>query len=204
MIKVWLSDKMMEWHFKKKRTNDSNKVLGNILAEENVKEYFAPAEYLVLSESAKLSRKSFEKMNSGVKAQGGADLESSFFMERQLAYEQTIIDSRIILPTVISLKPLKLSTLADEQEVTFQAWVRNNAAAKSPFGGKKKPLSENEPAKVKLAQEDYVIANLDDLSIHNSLGAESEAEAKVMLSELLEQNPTLEGRLQVMPAYEAA
>jgi hypothetical protein len=97
-----------------------------------------------------------------------------------------------------------LSTLADEQAVTFQAWVRNNAAAKSPFGGKKKPLSENAPAKVKLAQEDYVIANLDDLSIHNSLGAESEAEAKVMLSELLEQNPTLEGKLQVMPAYEAA
>jgi hypothetical protein len=169
---------------------------GNMLAEENVKEYFAPAEYLALSESAKLSRKSFEKMNSGVKVKGGDDLDSSFFMERQLEYEQTILDSRH--------QPIKLTVLAAENPVTFQAWIRNNAAAKSKLGSKKKPLSENAPAKVKLSQEDFVIAKLDDLSIHESLTAESEAEAKVMLSELPEQNPALEGQLQVVPAFEAA
>ena len=45
----------------------------------NIKDHFAPAEYFELSNSEKLSRKSFEKYNSGVSGKGTEELNADFF-----------------------------------------------------------------------------------------------------------------------------
>lgn len=168
---------------------------GTNLQEEDVQDFFAPAEYLELSDSSKLSRKSFEEFNSGVIIKGGDELRSSYLMERELEYEQVIMDSRHI-PDRIGL--------VKESAVRFNAFRKNGTAAKSKLGSKSKPKSENAPAKVAVQQEKFAIAHVDDLTQYGGMEAGSEAEARVMLEELLNDNPALEDSIQVVPFYEVA
>jgi hypothetical protein len=163
--------------------------------EEDLKDLFAPAEYLALSDSSKLTRKSFEEFNSGVTIKGGDELKSSYLMERELEYEQVIMDSRHI--------PDRIGKVT-ESALRFNAFRKNGTAAKSKLGTKSKPRSENAPAKVSVRQEKFAIANVDDLTQYGGMEAGSEAEARVILEGLIESNPSLTDSIQVVPFYEVA
>lgn len=168
---------------------------GTNFPEENVQDFFAPAEYLELSDSSKLSRKSFEEFNSGVSIKGGDEIKSSYLMERELEYEQIVMDSRNAPEPAVLVK---------ETALRFNAFRKNGSAAKSKLGTKSKPKSENAPPKVSVKQEKFAIANVDDLTQYGGMEAGSEAEARVMLEELLNGNPALEDSIQVVPFYEVA
>lgn len=170
--------------------------LGDNFEEVTLQDFFPPAEFLQLSDSAKLSRKSFEEFNSGVSIKASNKLKSSYLMERELEFETVIMDSRN--------KPEKLTVLTKEKAVSFRVLTKNGSAAKSKLGSKSKPLSENAPPKVLPKQEKFAIAKTEDLSHYNSLEAGSEAEARVMLEELLNNNPALTDQIQVVPLYEIA
>ena len=169
---------------------------GNIFEESALKEYFAPAEFLQMSDSAKLSRKSFEEFNSGVSIKGNNKLKSSYLMDRELMYEQIVMDSRN--------KPEKLPIMYAEKAVSFRSFIKNGTAAKSRLGSKAKSFSENSPAKVSMKQEAFAIAYTEDLSVYESLTAGSEAEARVLLEELLNSDPKLTDKIQVVPQYQIA
>lgn len=169
--------------------------LGTNFEEENVQDFFAPAEYLEMSDSSKLTRKSFEEFNSGVAIKVSDELRSSYLLERELAYEQVIMDSRHTPDRV---------GLIQESSLRFNAFRKNGTAAKSKLGTKSKPKSENAPAKVSVQQEKYAIAHIDDMSQYGGMEAGSEAEARVLLEGLLESNPALTDSIQVVPFYEVA
>jgi hypothetical protein len=169
---------------------------GTVFEEEALKDFFAPAEYLQLNDSAKLSRKSFEQFNSGVSIKGNNKLKSSYLMDRELMYEQVIMDSRN--------KPEKLPTLYAEKPIAFRAFTKNGTAAKSSLGSKIKPISQNSPAKVSVTQEGFAIAFTEDLGLYQNLTTGSEAEARVILDQLLANDPKLTDKIQVVPQYQVA
>ncbi|MFT5822533.1 MAG: hypothetical protein ACI8ZM_003789 [Crocinitomix sp.] len=170
---------------------------GIAFPQSSTKDFFAPAEFYNLTDSQKLSRKSFEKMNAGTKATGSDAFNSGYFVERQLEYEHIVYDSR---------RQREHLGLFAENAVAFQAFVGNNAAANAMLGTNKKPTSNFAPAKVSVAQEGYVIANLDDLSIRTELGGDltfaSQAEAEVALQSLCESQPELLDQIDIVSTYE--
>ncbi|MEM7373630.1 MAG: DUF6603 domain-containing protein [Bacteroidota bacterium] len=56
-----------------------------------VQDYFAPANFLNMSEEDKLTSSSFKLMNSGVSL-GGMEVHSSHFVNKQVEYEWTVMD----------------------------------------------------------------------------------------------------------------
>lgn len=161
-----------------------------------LQEFFARGEFTQLSDGQRLSTKSFEQFKSGLEVKGNDALVSSLFRELQLEYDTIYMDSRY--------KPVKFINATAVQASAFRAFIGNNAAAKSPLGSQKKPVSNWAPAKVSLKQEAYAVAQTADLALYNSLTASSEAEAEMLLNELLQQQPELEGKLQVVSSYELA
>ncbi len=57
---------------------------------------------------------------------------------------------------------------------------------------------------MKVHQEGYAVARTVDLGLHNNLRAGSQAEAAGLLAELLRAQPELEGKVQVVAAFEMA
>jgi hypothetical protein len=167
---------------------------GGDFAQEDIEDFFAPAEFTHLSTSQSLSRKSFEKYNSGVKVTGSELLSSDYLMQRALEYEQVVMDSRN--------HPDRPTEMVPDKEESFGAFTTNTHAGKSPLSVLQKPQTEWAPASVTVNQEKFSIANLDDMSQYNGLEANSQAEAVAILEGLYKTDPSLRPLLQVVPSYE--
>lgn len=166
----------------------------------STKEFFAPAEFIFLSDNEKLRRKSFEKMKSGVRVSESDVYESAAFQVRPLEYERVVYDS------IDEEAPGEQISKLAEKSIYFQSFVGNNAASKSSLGTRKKPNSNFSPNKVKVSDEVFKIANLDSLTeyvavdVPDSFG--SEAEANVALERLFTTNPALIDQLDVVLEHE--
>ena len=90
----------------------------------SVREQFAPAQFLDMSDAEKLSRQSFERFDAGVEAQSGGDAPQSRFraQDRSSIYE------------VIYLAQAARGCLHARRGSCFDALLRGSAAAKSPLG----------------------------------------------------------------------
>jgi hypothetical protein len=163
------------------------------MSESSVKEEFAPAQFFKISETEKLSRPSFEKYNSGVSATGSNTLTSDFFRERDVMFEQIIIDD-LDLPA--ATPPLSIF-----DKTRFNAFIRNGAAARSKFGSKAKMQSPLSPPKVAVSEKRYDVVHTDDLSVFGGMTAGSVSEANNMLRQAILQNPSLEGQLEIIPSH---
>ncbi len=162
------------------------------------KEFFAPADYVELSDNEKLARKSFEKMDSGLKVEDTNRYDSSDYLTRKVEYEQIVYDSTEFGD--------KLDGLFTENTATFQNWVNNNSTSNSSIGSKKRAKSNFAPNKMKVATETFTIANLEDLSafaeVEGELTFGSEAEAQVALADLFTNNPELVDQIDVVLEHE--
>lgn len=171
---------------------------GGSVPTTKIKELFPPAEYIALSDSEKLARKSFEKMDSGIKVSGLDAYKSAAVLSRPVNYEHVVYDSiedegsDVVLDSIGS--------------AAFSAWVNNGAASKSDYGTRKKPASNFAPAKAQVSEESFAIANLDDLTvamdIDEPLVFGSEAEARFALEDLIMNNPALEDKVDVVLEHE--
>lgn len=171
---------------------------GDDFTNATTKEFFAPAEYVGLSDNEKLARKSFEKMDSGIKVVDTNRYDSSDYLTKKVEYEQIVYDSTEFGE--------KLPFLTAENVANFQSWVNNNSTSNSNLGSKKRAKSNFAPNKMKVASETFTIANLEDLSafadVEGELTFGSEAEAHVALTDLFTNNPELVDQLDVVLEHE--
>ena len=91
------------------------------LATGAVEELFAPAQFFELSDAQKLSSKSFERYESGVKLVDSESLDSDYAVRREVAYELFYIDDQRDLQP--QGKPLQPDIL------TFHTWALQGAIA---------------------------------------------------------------------------
>jgi len=162
------------------------------MSESNLKEEFAPAQFFSITETEKLSRPSFEKYNSGVSATGSNMLFSDFFRERDVMFEEIIIDD-IDNPGTILPKSIF-------DQLRFNSFIRNGSASRSKFGTKAKMESPLSPPKVAVGEKKYNVVHADDLSVFDGLSASSVTEAGILMQQTVLQNPSLEGRLEIIPS----
>lgn len=165
------------------------------LNTSDVKEYFAPAQFFERTNSQKLSSKSYEKYINGVKLVGTEEFDSDYATKRDIKYELFYIDEQRNLNLWLEL--VELDGLA------FQSWSIAGAIANSPLSYTGKMKSALAPDEVTVDQENYAVVNVSDLNLVNEQSAvTSEAEAYNLMDDLISENPSLLGDIQVVPIFE--
>ncbi len=156
-----------------------------------VREEFAPAQFLDMSDAEKLSRKSFEAYDAGVRVGGGDAPNADYVAALDVVYEVVYVPEH--QKPVLFRLGLRL----------FDAFVRAAAVAKSPLSFQRRAPSPLATPPVKMDLEKYVVASVNDLSAHDrSMVFDTEAEAHEALRGLTTDDPGLQSQLQVVPAYE--
>ncbi|HMQ88299.1 MAG TPA: hypothetical protein PKB07_11975 [Flavilitoribacter sp.] len=162
------------------------------------RELFAPGHYTRLTDSEKLSRKSFEKMDSGFRLQDSGKLNSApnHLNPVELDYElDYTMDDHIGMTDDFKLPLTAFQHLSRFAGVSLAAgsWSGKNT---SPING---------PGKVELENAGFAIASVNDLSDKgNGYRASTQAEAAQYLKQLIAEQPGLARDIQVVESFELA
>jgi hypothetical protein len=168
---------------------------GDVLATTDVEEFFAPAQFFDMEDAQRLSRKSFEKYPSGVRIAASEKLNSDHYTKKDVEYELTYIDTRLVL--VFRGEKYTPRLLA------FAALLNGNAIAKSDLAFAKKAKSPLAPKEVTVKQERFAVVGTSDLKLFAGTElASSEAKAYNTMSELIANDSDLADKIQVVPQYE--
>jgi hypothetical protein len=159
-----------------------------------VTDYFAAAEFDDLSDTDKLSRPSFERMNAGLQV-GGTAIAAGSPVGAEVAYETIILDAPWQRRKGVRY------TLARGLQLSM---LEQGASARAPFRttGLEKFASGMSP-RISLDEDRFVVATIDDATLVPGLTtATTKGAALAALSEYLDAHPDERGRLQVMPEHE--
>jgi hypothetical protein len=160
-------------------------------------ELFAPAQFFEKTDSEKLSSKSFEKYDSGIRIVSSEKLISDYFSKRDVEYELFYIDSQR------DRRLLSRFDLVAPDADAFDAWAVNGAIADSDLSFAKNAKSALAPGEVAVGQENFAVVNTGNLNLFDDDSmAKSEEAALVKMEKLLQYNPALEESIQVVPLFE--
>ena len=176
---------------------DVTKVMaaGDELSSRQVRDEFAPAQYFDLSDSEKLSRASFEQLQSGVTVGSPDEMAAGAVVPRLVAYEQCIIDVR----------PRKLVALLTMAVNRFRLLLRGGSMARSDLAQSVRPASsELSPAKVAVAAQEFAVVSVVDMAPVNEITAMTQTEALQQMQELVTGDPALADQIQVISSFEVA
>lgn len=167
------------------------------LDTSSVQEQFAPAQFFEMSDAERLSSKSFERYDAGVRVTDSERLQAAYAAKRDVDYELFYIDSQRdqrLRPWFEPLRP---------EAVAFNAWASRGAVAASPLSFANTAKSALAPEAVRVSQEPFAVVNTSDLTlVRDDAVAFSEVGAFGLMRELIRSNPALEGEIQVVPAFE--
>lgn len=159
---------------------------------EEVKEEFAMANFLQLSDSEKVSRKSFEKVRSGLRLTPENATLHGFEIQKDVTYELSYVHRK---------KTLKAGFLKFFVGM-FSTLSRGNSIAKSAYSVSKRAAT-CAPAKVDIPGETFMVVNTADLALHApGMTAATEAEAYALHAAAVQRNPALQGAIQVVSNFE--
>jgi len=141
-----------------------------------------------------LSRKSFEKIKSGLSLTPSDQTTTGSQKHKNVTYELSYVHKKKLLTIKIKVYALFASV--------FNILVKGSAVSKNVFAAGKK-ASTIGPAKVELRKQEYSVVNVSDLELHGAgLVAGSEVEAYAMQDSLVQRNPSLKGKIQVVSNFE--
>jgi hypothetical protein len=167
-----------------------------VLAMVLVKDEFAPDQFFELSDTDRLTRKSFEQYTAGVSLEDSRELETDYAASRVVEYEFFYIDEQRDLTSWRLLRPL--------DPVYFDAWAVGGAVAASALSYDRNRLPDSAVGKAGLSREAFGVVYIRDLTLVTDAGGAlaSEAEAYGAMQTILRSNPALDGEIQVVPAFE--
>jgi hypothetical protein len=160
---------------------------------EPASEEFAAANFLNLSDSEKLSRKSFEPMPSGLRFATGEASTTGANVVRDVDYEMSYVHRKVTQPFGRVKFPKSL----------FDRMSRGGAVAANRLSVSARKASDNGPAEITMAAGSYSVVRVEDLALAApGATAGSQAEAYALRSEMVRRNPELAGQLQVLASHE--
>lgn len=166
-----------------------------------IREQFAVSQFSELSDSDKLSRKSFERLPSGFALTGTANVKATLPVTRPVDYELSYLRR----------KPLRVvfSGIVRLASRAYDRLVKGSAVRQSVLARQQARPSLNAPPPVALPAEQFTVATVTDLTAFARAGEaartfETQAEAYQYQRDLLRRDPALEGQLQVVSHYELA
>ena len=156
-------------------------------------EEFAVANFVTLSDSEKLSRKSFEQMQSGLQFSTGDTSTAGVSVDKDVTYEMSYVHRKITTPVgrVGILKSM------------FDRFSAGGAIARNSLSVSSRKAGGNGPATINVATDQYQIVNVDDLSLAGAnVTTGSQAEAYSKRDAMVDKDPSLAGSIQVLAAHE--
>jgi Family of unknown function (DUF6603) len=154
----------------------------------SVREQFAPAQFVDMSDDQKLSRRSFELYDAGVQVGGGDHVNADYFVLLQVAYEVVYAPEH--------RKPMRFRLAG----FLFDAFARHGAVSQSALSAARRAPSPLGTATVHYDAEHFAVASTDDLAVHDeTLVFRSEAEARAAMGQLVDRDPALGRKIQVVP-----
>jgi hypothetical protein len=164
-----------------------------------VKESFAPAQFFEKTDEEKLASKSFERYESGVSLAQAESLTANHTVPRPVEYEPFYIDKQR------NQRLRRGRNLLRPDLLVFNTLSSKGAIASSPLSHDNKPKSALAPDAVRVNQEQFVVVNVSNLRPLNEKSfVASEAGAYGLMDELIQNNSSLQGELQVVPSFEVS
>jgi hypothetical protein len=168
---------------------------GSALTIEDVKDQFAAAQYLKLTDEQKITRKSFESMNSGVRIAGSNAFSIGAVAVRTVRYDFSYLTKKKLIRVKGKLNRLRAEL--------FNTFLGGNAAAQSVLSHAAKQKSALAPKDIAVNQEKYVVTNTDTLTAVSSIHIyDSEIAAYSAMDTLILEKPEMKKSVQVMSAYQ--
>ncbi|SFT99719.1 hypothetical protein SAMN04489724_3275 [Algoriphagus locisalis] len=131
--------------------------IGNsTLNPDYIQESFAPANFLAVDDNEKLSLPSFNEQDSGVKLSNTDSFKCGAVLDREVEYEQLIMDE---VNNSFVLDKLAIAGLFSQKETTF--FSRTGAVGKSSLSAYQSQVVN--PKKVKLQKPGFAVVGTDDL-----------------------------------------
>jgi len=168
---------------------------------QGVREQFAISQFTELSDSEKLSRRSFEALPSGFSLTGTSNLQATLPVTREVIYELSYLRRKPIRTQFSGFVRLAIKA--------YERLVKGSAVRQSALAKQQTRPSLNAPPRVVLPPEQYALANVADLTGYAAAGESmrtfrTEAEAYQHQKELIRGNPALAGQIQVVSQFELA
>lgn len=161
---------------------------------QEVREEFAMANFQKFDDSERLSRKSFERLRSGLQFTTGDSTLTGANTDKEVTYEVVYVHRkrglRIRIAAVKLFGPI------------FSMFTGAGAVSKSKLAVSRK-VGGTPPVRVEVAEPKYAVVNVSDLGLHAAdMVAATEAEAQQLHTQLLTGNPSLRGAVQVVSMHE--
>ena len=159
-----------------------------------VREEFAVANFQKLSDDDKLSKKSFDKLRSGLRFSTGDSSEHGPNVEKEVDYELSYLHKKkglTIKAGIFKLFGTAFSMLSKGGTVV------NNTYSVSKYNG------GTPPARVATGEPEYLLVNASDLALHApGMVAKTSTEAYFLHDQLVAGDPSLKGKVLVVSSHE--
>ena len=194
-----------------------NLLLGDDQNEEDsvvesgaLKDFFAPAEYIELSNAQKLSRKSFEKFDAGVKAMG----QDGFTTDNQKIDDEDVYGDYVektLEHELCEIHDLEEEAMVPdppviESRTNFGIFIQGNAVALSEQGRANRLKNIVLQDRVQVVAETYQIVNTESLAAIEKGGSvltfSTETQALNLVDQMVKKQPKLRGAFQVVSSTE--
>jgi len=161
---------------------------------EEVKEEFAIANFIQLSDSEKLSRKSFERKKSGLKFSVSSSDKYGAGIPKEVVYELSYVHKTKKLAFKFGI--FRLFT-----EVA-SLLLKGNGIHNNKFSTSRKQ-AVIAPATIVVDPPKFMVVNVSNLELYEpNLTADTQSQAYMMQDALIKKNPALKGTLQVISQHE--
>jgi hypothetical protein len=159
-----------------------------------VREEFAMANFLNLSDSDKLSRPSFENLRSGLSFSDGDSSKYGANVQKEVDYELSYVHHK----RNVSIRGGLFGILGSMFSMFSKAGaITKNTYSVSKFNG------ATPPATIETADPNYMVVNASDLTLHSAgLVAKTSTEAYAMQDQLVAVDPSLRGKVLVVSSHE--
>ena len=165
------------------------------IATTMAQDKFSPANFFTLTDQEKLSRSSFEKMDSGFHITGLSQLQTANMISKDVDYRLTYLRKKKFIRIFAGIYKFEKSK--------FHANLKAGAISKSALSYANKRPSSNAPDPVRVKGLQYAVANSSDLKLYSAdTTAASYTEAVDKYNKLVTANPALKDSIQIVYEYE--
>src|SRR5262249_12522263 len=136
-----------------------------------------------------------EQYDAGVRVTDSEQISADYAAPRRVSYQLYYKDVQRPLAPQVGLQQVEVGA--------FEAYAVGGAVAQSPLSYARRGQPAGIPGAVARRQERYAVVGSQDLTaVTAGQDFASEAEALGQLRQLLQQQPGLAGKIQVLPAYQ--
>ena len=160
-------------------------------------EQFAPSQFRNFDNATKLSQPAFVPQNGGIELACGSALGSATAITRPVRFDLTVIDAES--------EPVNHKFFPHSRGM-FSNSLRGNSAAQSKLSAAYRAQSRPYTDSVKLATEAYAVAfQSSNKAVHpEATSFASQASAQDYIAKSVAADPSLSGKLHVLPLFEVA